>query len=63
MVGVRTKVRGIHTGEFLGIAPAGRQTEIRTHDFHEIAGGRIVRSYHIEDWFSWFQQVGSWPAS
>ena len=52
---------GTHMGEFFGIAPTGRETEVRTHDFHEIVDGRIVRSHHMEDWVSWFQQVGSWP--
>jgi len=63
MVGVRGKMHGVHTGEFFGIAPTGRQTEVRTHDFHEIVDGRIVRTHHMEDWLSWFQQVGSWPST
>jgi hypothetical protein len=44
------------------LGPTGRQTEVRTHDFHQIADGRVVRTHHMEDWFSWFQQVGSWPS-
>ena len=63
MVGVRAKMYGVHTGEFFGIAPTGHQTEVRTHDFHEIVDGRIVRTYHMEDWVSWFQQAGSWPSN
>ena len=63
MVGVRARLRGVHTGELFGIAPTGRQTEVRTHDFHEIADGRAVRTCHMEDWLSWFQQVGSWPGT
>jgi predicted ester cyclase len=63
MVGVRAKMHGVHTGEFLGIAPTGRETEVRTHDFHEIMDGRIVRTHHMEDWLSWFHQVGSWPSN
>ena len=63
MVGVRAKMRGVHAGEFFGIAPTGRETEVRTHDFHEIIDGRIVRTHHMEDWLSWFQQVGSWPSN
>ena len=62
-VGVRTMMHGVHTGELFGIAPTGRQTEVRTHEFHEIVDGRIVRTHHMEDWLSWFQQVGSWPSS
>ena len=63
MIGVRAKLHGVHTGELFGIAPTGRQPEVRTHDFHEITDGLIVRSHHMEDWLSWFQQVGSWPSS
>jgi predicted ester cyclase len=63
MVGVRAKMRGVHTGEFFGIAPTGRETEVRTHDFHEIVDGRIIRTYHMEDWLTWFLQVQSWPSS
>jgi predicted ester cyclase len=62
IVGVRAKMHGVHTGEFFGIAPTGRETEVRTHDFHEIVDGLIVRTHHMEDWLSWFQQVGSWPS-
>jgi predicted ester cyclase len=63
MVGVRAKMHGVHTGELFGIAPTGRETEVRTHDFHEIVDGQIVRTHHMEDWLGWFQQVGSWPSN
>jgi predicted ester cyclase len=62
-VGVRAKMHGVHAGELFGIAPTGRQTEVRTHDFHQIAAGRVVRTHHVEDWLSWFQQAGSWPSN
>ena len=61
-VAVCARLHGVHTGELFGIAPTGRQTQVRTHDFHEIVDGRVVRTHHMEDWPSWFQQVGSWPA-
>jgi predicted ester cyclase len=63
MVGVRPTMHGVHTGEFFGIAPTGREIEVRTHDFHQIVDGQIVRTHHMEDWLSWFQQVGSWPST
>lgn len=62
IVGVRTTMHGVHTGELFGIAPTGRKTEVRTHDFHQIVDGRIVRTHHMEDWLGWLQQVGSWPS-
>jgi predicted ester cyclase len=63
IVGVRARMHGVHTGEFLGIVPTGREAEVRTHEFHEIVDGRIVRTHHMEDWLSWLLQIGSWPAS
>jgi predicted ester cyclase len=63
MVGVRATMHGVYTGELFGIAPTGRATEFRTHDFHQIVDGRIVRTHHMEDWLGWFQQVGSWPSN
>jgi predicted ester cyclase len=63
MVGVRAEMRGVHTGEFLGIAPTGRRIRVRMHEFHEIVDGRIVRTHHMEDWLSWFLQVESWPSN
>ena len=32
------------------------------HEFHELDGGRIVRTWHLEDWFSLFLQIGQFPA-
>jgi predicted ester cyclase len=61
-VAVRATLHGVYTGELFGITPTGRETEVRTHDFHEIVDGRVVRTHHMEDWLSWFQQVGSWPS-
>jgi steroid delta-isomerase-like uncharacterized protein len=63
IVGVRATLHGVHTGEFFGIAPTGREAEVAAHDFHQIVDGRIVRTHHMTDWFSWFQQVGSWPSN
>jgi predicted ester cyclase len=61
-VAVRGRLHGVYSGELFGIAPTGRETELRTHDFHQIVDGRIVRTHHMEDWLGWFQQVGSWPS-
>jgi predicted ester cyclase len=63
IVGVRARMHGVHTGEFLGIAPTGREAEVRTHEFHEIVDGRIVRTHHLEDWLSWLLQVGAWSSN
>ncbi|MGW0486102.1 ester cyclase [Nonomuraea sp. NPDC003214] len=56
-VGVRGEVRGVHTGELSGVAPTGREIQVRIHEFHETSGGRIVRTWHLEDWLSRLGQV------
>lgn len=40
MVGVRATMRGVYVGELFAIAPTGHETEVRTHDFHQIVDGR-----------------------
>jgi predicted ester cyclase len=50
----RFVVRGCATatpiGLFLGVAPTGRSFEIMAIDIHTVENGRIVKSYHVEDW-------------
>ncbi|MFS4095073.1 ester cyclase [Streptomyces sp. AF1A] len=58
MVAVRTLSRGKHTGELLGVEGTGREVEFRAADFHQVADGRIVRTWHLEDYFSIATQIG-----
>jgi predicted ester cyclase len=59
-VAVRSISRGTHSGgEFMGIAPTGRQVEYRAYDFHQLEDGRIKHSWHLEDFFTAVQQVGA----
>jgi predicted ester cyclase len=57
-VAVRSVNRGIHTGELLGVPGTGREIEFRASDFHRLAGGRIVKTWHLEDYFSIATQLG-----
>ncbi len=57
----RFTVRGTHKGEWMGIAPTGKQIEVGGIAIHRLAGGKIV-----EDWVSWdmlgaLQQLGVVP--
>jgi len=47
---VRSQATGAPTEPFMGLAPEGRSFAIMTLDVHEVEGGKIVRTYHIEDW-------------
>lgn len=62
MIGVRAEMRGIHSGELFGIPPTGASFKVPVHEFHHVAGGRLARTYHLEDWFGFFNQIGAVPA-
>ncbi len=57
-VAVRSISRGMHTGELLGVAGTGKAVEFRACDFHHLADDRIVRTWHLEDYFGIAQQIG-----
>jgi len=58
---VRAAITGVHTAEWFGVAPSGKPFEIAIHEFHRITDGRITHTWHLEDWFGWFNQVGASP--
>jgi predicted ester cyclase len=59
MAAVRSVTQGVHTGELLGIPATGRRVEFRAADFHRIEAGRIVQTWHLEDYFSLLSQLGA----
>ncbi len=54
---VRTTAHGTHRGAFLGKEATGKAIAFDTIDIHEVEDGRIVRSWHIEDFAGFFRQV------
>ncbi len=58
---VRAEISGTHRGELFGIAPTGRKVSFRLHEFHTIANGLVTTTWHMEDWFGLFQQLGQFP--
>jgi predicted ester cyclase len=58
MVAVRSTGRGVHTGELLGVPGTGRTVEFTAADFHRTRGGRIVRTWHLEDYLGIAGQLG-----
>ena len=61
-IGVRADISGTHLGELFGIAPTGKQVRFRLHEFHTLVDGRITTTWHMEDWFGLFLQLGQFPA-
>lgn len=59
---VRAEITGTHRGPLFGIAATGKKVSFRIHEFHEFEGDRIKRTWHLEDWFGLFQQIGAFPA-
>ncbi|OPA86077.1 ester cyclase [Pseudomonas fluorescens] len=61
-IAVRAEITGTHLGEFFGIAATGKQVSFRLHEFHTLDGQRITTTWHMEDWFGLFLQLGQFPA-
>lgn len=60
-IGVRAEISGTHMGELFGIAPTGKKVSFRLHEFHTVANGLVTTTWHLEDWFGLFLQVGQFP--
>ena len=60
-VAVRNTVTGTHTGAFMGRPPTGRRIEMRTMDVHRVRGGRIVTTWHLEDFAGLAAQLAAAP--
>ena len=56
-VAVRNTVSGTHQGAFMGHAPTGRRIEMRTMDIHHVRDGRIVTTWHLEDFAGLMAQL------
>jgi predicted ester cyclase len=60
-VAIRAMATATHQGALFGVPAAGRPVRFALHEFHEFDGDRLRRSYHMEDLFGLFQQIGQWP--
>jgi steroid delta-isomerase-like uncharacterized protein len=58
---VRVLVRGTQRGPLFGVPPSGRAVQFALHEFHEFEGARLRRTWHMEDLFGLFTQIGAWP--
>ena len=57
VITVRSRATGTPAGPLFGVDGEGRSFDIMTIDIHEIEDGKIVRSYHVEDWAGALQQL------
>jgi predicted ester cyclase len=56
-VTVRGEATGTPAAEFFGAAHTGKSFKVMSIDVHTIEGGKMVRSYHIEDWMGAVRQL------
>jgi predicted ester cyclase len=56
-VTVRGEATGTPAADFFGAAPTGKSFKVMSIDVHTLQGGKMVRSYHIEDWMGAMRQV------
>ena len=54
---VRGEATGTPAGNFMGAATNGKSFKLMSLDVHTIEGGKIVRTYHVEDWQGAFRQL------
>jgi predicted ester cyclase len=57
-VTVRGEATGTPAGDFFGTAATGKSFKVMSIDVHTVEGGRMIRSYHVEDWIGAVRQLG-----
>jgi len=55
---VRARMAGTQSQPFLGFPSKNRTMEIQVVDIHEFKDGKIIRTWHTEDWMSGLRQLG-----
>ncbi len=55
---VRAKMAGTQKEAFMGFPSKDRKMDIQVVDIHEFKDGKIVRTWHTEDWISGLRQLG-----
>jgi predicted ester cyclase len=56
-VTVRSRATGTPVAPFFGVDGQGRNFDIMTIDIHELSDGKIIRTYHVEDWATGLSQL------
>lgn len=58
----RVACSGTHLGQLFGVPASGRTIHFNLHEFHEFQGDQIARTWHMEDLFGLFAQIGAFPS-
>jgi predicted ester cyclase len=54
---VRGEATGTPVGNLMGTPTNGKSFKLMSIDIHTLDGGKIVRTYHVEDWQGAFRQL------
>jgi predicted ester cyclase len=57
----RWRSRATHQGDYMGLAPSGKEVEFTGISVYRIEGGKIAQSWNIEDQFGLMHQIGAIP--
>ena len=55
---VRSTISGTHKATLMGFPAKNRKMTIQAIDIHEFRDGKIVRTWHTEDWLTGLHQIG-----
>ena len=56
---VRSTMEGAQTAPFAGFPSKGRPVKIMAIGIHQIKDGKVMKSWHIEDWLGGLFQMGA----
>jgi predicted ester cyclase len=57
----RWRSHATHQGDYMGIAPSGKEVELTGISFYRIEGGKIAQSWTVEDELGLMRQIGAIP--
>jgi steroid delta-isomerase-like uncharacterized protein len=56
---VRSEITGTQAAPFMGFPSRHQKISIQAIDIHEFEGGKIVHTWHSEDWMTGLRQMGA----
>lgn len=61
-VAYRTRASAVHTGDFMGCAPTGKQVSVPMVGFARVANGKVAELWNNPDLLGLMQQIGLVPS-
>ena len=58
---VRSMITATQAGPFASVPASGKKLTLMAIDIHKVCNGKIVQTWHVEDWLSGLYQMGALP--